>query len=354
MQEQDLTATLQAQVQQAIASRTALHIVSGNSKAFYGAATSATIPLEVTGHSGIIAYEPSELVITVRSGTQLQSVETLLAAHGQMLAFEPPHFSPHATIGGMVACGFSGSRRPFVGSVRDFVLGCRIINGHGEILRFGGQVIKNVAGFDVSRLMVGAMGQLGVLLDISLRVLPQPEAEITLCYPTTNAQTALKRMQLWQGQPWPLSALGFSENILRVRLSGAKAAIQSAAKQIGGDVDPHGVQFWHDLLEQHLPFFQDDRSLWRISLPPATPPLALSGDWLLDWGGAQRWLKTTEPAVRIHAIAQAYSGHAVCFKGLDKTDWLRLEPGVLALQQRVRLAFDPYHTFNPQRLIPAS
>jgi glycolate oxidase FAD binding subunit len=348
---QDLTSDLQAQVAQAIVSRTPLRIIGGNSKAFYGAETTATTRLELSGHTGIITYEPSELVTTVRAGTPLRVVEAVLAEHGQMLAFEPPHFSPHASIGGTIACGFSGSRRPFVGSARDFVLGCRIINGHGDVLRFGGQVIKNVAGFDVSRLMVGAMGQLGVLLDISLRVLPKPEAEITLCYPMTDAQTALELMQRWQSQPWPLSALCFTENTLRLRLSGAKTAIRCAAQQLGDDIDSGGDRFWHSLREQQLPFFQGDVSLWRISLPPATPLLDLPGDWLGDWGGAQRWLKTSEPAARLHSIAQAHFGHAVCFRGHDKTDWLRLEPGLLALHQKIRHAFDPHHLFNPQRLV---
>ncbi|WP_394753926.1 glycolate oxidase subunit GlcE [Crenothrix sp.] len=347
MIEQDLSLSLQAQVLQAIANATPLNIIGGNSKAFYGSPSTATERLELGGHTGIIAYEPSELVITARSGTPLHAVETLLTEHGQMLAFEPPHFSPHATLGGTIACGFSGPRRPFTGSVRDFMLGCRIINGHGQVLRFGGQVIKNVAGFDVSRLMVGALGQLGVLLDVSLRVLPKPEAEITLCYPATGAQSALDLMQRWQNQPWPLSALCFIDDAIRVRLSGAEAAIQAAAQKLGGEIDSQGTHFWQALREQQLPFFQGAQSLWRISQPPATPPLDLSGDWLLDWGGAQRWLKSSEPAARIHAIAQENLGHAVCFRGYDKTDWLRLEPGLVALHQKIRYAFDPYGLFNP-------
>jgi glycolate oxidase FAD binding subunit len=354
MSGQDVSADLQAQVLHAIANRTPLHITGGDSKAFYGTPTTATTPLELSQHSGIIAYEPSELVITVRAGTSLQSVEHLLAEHGQMLAFEPPHFSPHATIGGSIACGFSGARRPFVGSVRDFMLGCRIINGYGEVLQFGGQVIKNVAGFDVSRLMVGAMGQLGVLLDVSLRVLPQPEAELTLCYPAADAHSALTLMQHWQGQPWPLSALCFIDGLIWIRLSGAATAIQSTVRQLGGDVALEGALFWQQLGEQRLLFFNGDDPLWRISLPPATPPLALSGEWLIDWGGAQRWLKSTESADHIHAITQAQYGHAVCFKAADKTDWLRLDPDMLALQQKIKHAFDPHQLFNPQRFIPES
>lgn len=346
---QDLTRELQAQVLQAIATQTPLQIIGGNSKAFYGAPLSATTPLFLSGHSGIVAYEPSELVITVRAGTPLQEIITLLAEQGQMLAFEPPLLSGQTTIGGTIACGFSGPRRPFAGSARDFVLGCTILNGKAEILHFGGQVMKNVAGFDVSRLMTGALGQLGVLLDISLRVLPIPDAEITLSHSLTNASEAIALMQQWQRQPWPLSGLAYEGNNLRMRLSGAEAAIRSAAAQLGGALEPEGAHFWRALRDQQLDFFQTDENLWRISVAPATPMLDLPGQWLLDWGGALRWLKSPAPADAIHAMAQAHAGHAVCFRGNDKQDWLRLEPGLLALHKQVRQAFDPHRLFNPQR-----
>lgn len=356
MLNQDLSPHLQEQVRQAIAQRTALCIVGGNSKTFYGTQTTATTPLDIKGHSGILSYEPSELVITARAGTLLSDIENVLAQQQQILGFEPPYFTPQATLGGTLACGFSGPRRPFAGSARDFVLGCRIINGLGENLHFGGQVIKNVAGFDVSRLMVGALGQLGVLLDVSLRVLPKPESEITLYHTVHDANQAIKLMQTWQGQAWPLSGLSFVDNELRLRLSGAKTALQTAAQHLGGDKDENGAAFWYALKEQQLAFFQGNEALWRISLPPATPMLALSGHWLLDWGGALRWLKSSEPASRIHALVQAQGGHAICFKTSDsqtnKTDWLHLDPTLLALQQKIRLAFDPYQLFNPQRLLP--
>ena len=204
MSGQDLTDELREQVRQAAANGTALRIVGSDSKSFYGGSCQATTPLSMAGHQGIVDYEPSELVLTARSGTTLNSITSLLAEHRQMLAFEPPGFGLHATLGGTLACGFSGPRRPFAGSARDFMLGCKIINGDGEVLNFGGRVMKNVAGFDVSRLMVGALGTLGVLLDVSLRVLPMPEAELTLAY-TLSAGEALDKMSALSAKPWPLS-----------------------------------------------------------------------------------------------------------------------------------------------------
>ena len=352
MQGQDLTLKLQAQVQHAIESHTPLHIIGGNSKAFYGAVTSATIPLQLSGHQGIVDYEPSELVITVRSGTSLVELNKVLEGQGQMLAFEPPSFADNATIGGTLACGFSGPRRPYAGSARDFVLGCSILNGKAERLHFGGQVMKNVAGFDVSRLMVGALGQLGVLLEISLRVMPIPEAEITLSYSTSSYHQAQELMQRWQGQPWPISALAYDGHKLLVRLSGAETALCSAAKKLGGEIDNEGDEFWHDLREHQLDFFRSPAYLWRISIAPATQMLDIPGNWLLDWGGAQRWLKSPVPANQIHETVQAQGGHAICFRGSEKKDWLRLEPRLLALHKKVRQAFDPYQLLNPHRFSP--
>ncbi len=346
---QDLSVNLQAQVQQALTDCTPLCIIGGNSKAFYGHPSSATTPLNLSGHCGIMAYEPSELVVRVRAGTPLHVLESALAEQGQMLGFEPPDFSPHASVGGTIACGFSGPRRPFAGSARDVVLGCQLLNGCAEIVAFGGQVIKNVAGFDVSRLMVGALGQLGVLLDISLRVLPRPEAEMTVCYPLSDANAALERMQDWQRQSWPLSALCYTDGMVKARLSGSEAAIRVAVQKLGGDLMLEGEAFWQALREQQLPFFAQNQNLWRIGFPPATRMLALPGDWLLDWGGAQRWLMTVAPASEIHAAAHAQGGHAICFRSPDKSDWLRLEPALLALHQRLRQAFDPQGVFNPQR-----
>lgn len=343
----DLTAEIQGRIQKAVAMAEPLRIVGGNSKAFYGGDCSATAVLEMAEHSGIVAYEPSELVITARSGTRLRDIENLLAAHGQMLAFEPPYFGEQATLGGTMACGFSGPRRPFAGAGRDFMLGCKIINGYGEILSFGGQVMKNVAGFDVSRLMVGALGTLGVLLEISLRVLPKPESEATLIYTIADEQQAIKQMNRLAGQPWPLSALAYDGQLLSVRLSGAESAVQAAARQLGGDFDELGDDFWLALREQKLAFFEDDDTLWRIGIAPASASPAVSGRWLIDWGGALRWLKTDQPGEAVHAACEAAGGYSEAFRGGGKGERMRLKPELEALQRRIRAAFDPSGLFNP-------
>lgn len=349
MNDQDLTAEIQGRVLQAVATATPLRIVGGNSKAFYGGDCRATALLEMAGHNGIVAYEPSELVITARAGTPLLDIETLLEAHGQMLAFEPPYFGEQATLGGTLACGFSGPRRPFAGGARDFMLGCKIINGQGEILGFGGQVMKNVAGFDVSRLMVGALGTLGALLEISLRVLPKPEYEATLIYAVADEDAVLKQMNRLVTQPWPLSALAYDGQLLSVRLSGAETAVQAVARRLGGDFDSLGDDFWRALREQQLSFFDDDNTLWRINMAPASASPAISGRWLIDWGGALRWLKTDQPAEVVHSVCEAAGASAEAFRTVETTDRICLKPEMVALQHRIRAAFDPLSLFNPGR-----
>lgn len=351
MRNQDLTAELRQRILQAIAKQQSLRIVGGDSKAFYGGHCQAVDALAMGKHCGVVDYEPSELVITARTGSRLSDIAGLLAERQQMLGFEPPDFSGQATLGGTLACGFSGPRRPFAGSARDFMLGCKIINGYGDVLSFGGRVMKNVAGFDVSRLMVGALGSLGVLLEVSLRVTSMPESELTLAFTQSKAQ-AINTMYVLSAQSWPISALAYDGELVRARLSGAYAAVRAAAIRLGGEVDSDGEVFWSNLREQQLPFFQQPGDLWRISVAPVSAPMALSGRWLLEWGGALRWLKTEMPAAAIHlAVAQA-GGHALCYRGNNKTDWIRLDPGLLALQQKIRRAFDPALLFNPGRLLP--
>lgn len=351
MRDQDIEAQLQQQVLRACQTGQGLRIVGGNSKAFYGGHCTADEVLNTAGHRGVIDYEPSELVMTARAGSRVEDIAEMLAGQGQMLGFEPPGFSGFATLGGTLACGFSGPRRPFAGSARDFMLGCKIINGQGQLLNFGGRVMKNVAGFDVSRLMVGALGTLGAMLEVSLRVLPLPETDLTLAYACTERQ-ALSEMRQLAGQPWPLSGLAYDGEYLRARLSGAEAAVLAAGSQLAGDIDRAADAFWHDLREQRLPFFQLPGALWRISIAPGTPPLGLAGHGLVDWGGALRWINTDTPAETVHAVAAAHGGHAVCYRGADKTDWFRLDNDLLGLQQQLCLAFDPLRLFNPGRLFP--
>lgn len=328
------------------AARGMLTITGSGSKRFY-TGTPAGEALDVSSHRGIVEYEPTELVITARAGTPLAEIEAALAARGQMLAFEPPHFGERATLGGTIACGFSGPRRPYAGSARDFVLGTRIINGPGEVLRFGGKVMKNVAGYDVARLMTGSLGTLGVILEVSLKVLPKPATEMTLSF-DVSAADAIASMNRWAGQPLPLSAAAHSGETLHVRLSGAESAVRAARTRLGGEVIDHGERYWEELREHRRVFFQTDEPLWRLSVPPATAPLDLPGKWLIDWGGAQRWLVSTAPAATIRAAAAAAGGYATGFRnGLAGRDSLGVyDPVARALQGRIQQALDPAGRFR--------
>ena len=342
-----------AQIKQAAADQTPLRIQGSASKAFYGRAGAENHPLlSVADYSGIVNYEPTELTITAKAGTPLSELEQTLAEHGQMLAFEPPHFGSGATLGGTIACGLSGPRRPYAGSVRDFVLGVKMINGQGEILNFGGQVMKNVAGYDVSRLLTGSLGTLGVILEVSLKILPLPAQEITLNQ-TCNEQQAITRFNEWAGKPYPISAAVYYDGMLYLRLSGAASAVESAHAQLGGDLVKDGAAFWAKLREHELSFFADEQlALWRMSIPPATGPLRLPGSTLLDWGGAQRWLRTEISAEALFAAAKGLGGHACLFRGGERQGevFQPLNPVLKHFHQQLKLSFDPQGIFNPGRM----
>lgn len=346
----DISKALQESVRTAIAQKMPLQIIGGGSKSFYGRAA-AGAALSTAGHSGIVSHEPSELVITARAGTPLAEIETLLAQHNQMLAFEPPRFGAGGTLGGAIACGLSGPRRSYAGSARDFVLGVQVINGKGEMLRFGGQVMKNVAGFDVSRLMTGSLGTLGILLEISLKVLPQPEAEETRLFECSEAD-AIARFNTWAGQSLPLSGAFFESGQLHLRLSGSAAALRAARAQLGGENFADSAGLWNRLRDQRHHFFVDDSPLWRLSVPAATAPLNLPGECLLDWGGAQRWLKCDAPAATILAAVSKAGGHTTLFRGGDRNSEVfhLLPPAMMAVQQHIKTAFDPHGIFNPGRM----
>ena len=346
----DIQEALRDQVARAFSARRSLHIEGSGSKAFYGRGCTAQ-PLSVSAHSGILEYEASELVLTARSGTPLNLIEQLLAEHGQMLAFEPPHFGAGATLGGTLACGLSGPRRPWAGAARDFVLGVGLINGKGETLSFGGRVIKNVAGYDLSRLMAGALGTLGVMTEISLKVLPLPETETTLAF-ELDAEQALQHCSNWSRKPLPLSAACHLNGRLTLRLSGSEAGVRQACGQLGGERLADGDAFWSSIREHSHPFFRSDQPLWRISVPPAAASLPIAGDWLLDWGGAQRWLYTDADPDAVRAAAQAAGGHATLFRGGDRSAdvFHPLTPALLALHRRLKQALDPAGTLNPGRL----
>jgi len=351
---QDLSQQLQQQVVAANESKTPLQIQGGGSKNFLGRINQAT-PLAVSGHRGVVSYDPVELVITARAGTPLRELEQTLADAGQMLPFEPPHFGTDATLGGAIACGHSGPARPFSGSARDYVLGVKLINGRGEILNFGGQVMKNVAGYDCSRLMAGAMGTLGVLLEISLKVLPKAAAETTLIQPISLAQ-ALDTMNQWSGKSLPLSAASYDGDNLYLRLSGAKTAVESAQQLIGGEQHDDSPALWQSVKEQQHPFFKSELPLWRLSLPAATAPLDIPGTWFIDWCGAQRWLLSEAEPELVRKKARAAGGHATLFRrgtsdidaAIETFQWP--ESGVMQLHRRLKQAFDPAGILNPGRL----
>ncbi len=345
----DAGPALQEAVQSAAKERTPFSIAGGGSKNFYGR-SSKGMRLDVTPHCGIVAYEPSELVITARAGTPLQTLETALAACGQMLPFEPPHFGASATLGGTLACGLSGPRRPFAGAARDFVLGVKLINGRGEMLRYGGQVIKNVAGYDVSRLMVGALGTLGILLEVSLKVLPKPVCEMTLMR-ATDMESALREMASL-GTAAPFSAACYDGAHVYLRLSGAESALRTLRRKIAGEELADAADFWTSVREHTHAFFTDGELLWRLSVPAVTPTLPLPGTWFIDWGGSQRWLKTQASAEVIREAAEQAGGHATLFRGGDRDGSVfhPLPPTLMNLHQRLKAAFDPYQLFNPGRL----
>jgi len=348
----DVVRALQERVRSAVATRTPLVIRAGGTKNFYGRAVSDTHEiLDPRAYCGVIDHEPTELVITACSGTPLAEVESALAQHNQMLAFEPPHFGSSATLGGAIACGVAGPRRMAAGAIRDFVLGATLLDGRADVLSFGGNVMKNVAGYDVSRALAGSLGTLGMILDVSLKVLPLPAAEQTVCLQLQEAD-AIRRTNEWAGQPWPISATAWVDGALTVRLSGAAAGVRSAQQKLGGEVIPDGVAFWITLREQTHAFFKASpaATLWRLSLPPTTMPLDL-GPTLIEWRGAQRWLWSAAPAADIRAKAQAAGGHATAFRQHDRNDVFHpLAPALAQVHQRLKNEFDPMGIFNPGRM----
>jgi glycolate oxidase FAD binding subunit len=387
-------------IQAATAERTPLRIQGGGSKDFYGQSLEGEL-LDVSGWRGIVSYEPSELVITARAGTPLAELEATLAEQGQCLAFEPPHFqissgdaparlsSPlgAASVGGMVACGLSGPARASVGAVRDYVLGVKLINGRGEHLTFGGQVIKNVAGYDVSRLMVGAMGTLGLLTEISLKVLPVAAAEATLMCAGVAQQRALDLLNRWGAQALPLNASCWvfdgdakpPRDLLFVRLRGAAAAVQAAGPRLMADLQAQGGQAvlmdnaqagpdWAACRDLRLPFFAppdapsgstSQMALWRLSVPQTAPVLDLPYAQLIEWHGGLRWLwAPVEAQAQVRQAVAAVAGTATLFiaVGADSTGatarFSPMDPVLAGIHQRLKAEFDPAGIFNRGRLYP--
>lgn len=347
---------LQQQVSDASAGKRALSIIGGNTKAFYGRPCDADQVLDLTQHSGVISYEPTELVITARAGTLLSNLQALLKQNGQQFPFDPPAFGEQATIGGMVSAGLSGPRRGYASSVRDAVLGVRIINGKGEILNYGGQVMKNVAGYDVSRLMVGAMGTLGVILEVSIKVTPIPVGKETRVFELSQ-QEALKQLRGWARQDLPITASAWIDGHLYLRLCGTEDAMAAAGSRVGGDVIRMSHAPWTTLREQEHRFFSaSELPLWRLSVAPGTPVLDLPGEQVVEWGGALRWLKTDASSEAIREKASQSGGHATLFRYReqdlppDGNVFMPLSPMLKQYHQQLKQAFDPHTIFNPGRL----
>ena len=357
-------AMLREQVVAANRDRRRLAITGGGTKAFYGrpvaAAADAGPPPEVLdcrSNRGVISYEPTELVITARCGTPLAEIETVLAERRQYLPFEPPHFGDGATLGGTVAAGLSGPRRMAVGGLRDYVLGTTLLTAQGEVLRFGGQVMKNVAGYDVSRLLAGSLGVLGVIAEVSLKVMPLPAAERTLRFAFSEAE-AIRRCNQWGGQPLPISATLWADDQLTVRLSGANAAVDTAAAKLGGDRLPadEADTPWRSVRDHTHPFFAGTGVLWRLSLPPATPPLELAGRQLIEWGGGLRWhvpLHDHASSQVLRELVARVGGSATLFRAGPRATVARFHPlddTIRQIHLRLKQAFDPHRVLNPGRM----
>jgi glycolate dehydrogenase FAD-binding subunit len=342
-----------------------LCIRGGGTKDFYGEAPSGDV-LDVGTLVGAVDHEPTELVVTAPAGLPLADLEALLDAQGQSLAFEPPRFAPGSTVGGMVAAGLSGPSRAAAGSVRDHVLGVTMVSGTGELMHFGGRVIKNVAGYDVSRLVAGSLGILGVIVEVSLKVLPKAAAEATLRF-DLDAAPALALLHAWGAKPLPLDASAWWNGNLVVRLRGSPAAVDEATRALGGEpvADAMAVPFWQGLRDQGDPFFtaanaavaRGDATLWRLSLPQTAPVLAnlgLAGEELIEWHGAERWLLTPLPAATVRAAAARAHGHATAFRSPDKAAgaFSALAKPLAQIHERLKRSFDPKGILNPGRLYP--
>ena len=347
------------QIHLARTSQTSLRISGGGTKDFYGEPAQGE-PLDVTGLSGISSYEPTELVVTARAGTRLMDLEAELEEHGQCLPFEPPRFSPGGTVGGMVAAGLSGPARANVGGVRDHVLGVTLLNGRGEMLTFGGQVAKNVAGYDVSRLIAGSLGILGVICEVSLKVLPQSRAAATLCF-GRDEQQALEQLGTWASQPLPVTASAWHDGQLRLRLAGAAAAVSAACRKLGGTVaaPDAAMSWWLSVRDQTQEFFSlNDASLargerlWRLSVPGTAASIALPGEQFIEWHGAERWWRSTAETREVRAAAARAGGHATLIRGADRSGGVFTPPDsvLMRIHQGLKHAFDPACLFNPGRL----
>lgn len=341
--------------------RTPIDICGGRTKAFYGGAPRGDV-LDVAELAGVTSHEPTELVVTALAGTPLLELEAVLAARGQGLPFEPPRFAAGGTVGGMIAAGLAGPARASAGPVRDFVLGVTLLNGSGEILTFGGQVMKNVAGYDLSRVLCGSMGILGIICEVSLKVMPVPPARLTLCFDIDEA-CALRKLNRWSAEPLPMSASSWYQGRLCVRFTGARAAVDGLRRRLGGtEMEPGEADaWWSDIRDHRHEYFrlagaelERGECLWRVSVPDTTPPISMPGVQFIEWGGAQRWWRTAAAAQHIRLAAGAAGGHATLLRAADKSPGVFTAPArpLMAIHRRLKHSFDPAGIFNPGRLYP--
>lgn len=334
-------------------------IRGGGTKDFYGQSPTGHV-LSTRGLTGIVSYEPTELVITARAGTPLSELNAALAEKGQFLPFEPPIFGVDSTVGGMVAAGLSGPRRAAAGAVRDFMLGACLIDSRGQWLAFGGQVMKNVAGYDISRVLSGSLGILGVIAEVSLKVLPVPTLERSVTISLQEAE-AIRMLNDLGGQPLPISASSWQGGELNIRFSGAASAVNAAVDQFA---DQHSAveledaaAYWRALRDQQLSFFDDSADtspLWRLSLPSSSARVNLPGQQLIEWGGALRWWRTDAPMHTVRSAAGSLGGSAAMFRGGDKsTDVFEpLAAPIQKIHRKLKAEYDPLSLFNPGRMYP--
>lgn len=344
----DLTSQLSERIREAASRNMPLRLMGSGTKQFHGRDVPGE-PLDLAAHRGVLAHDPAELVLRARAGTPLSEIETLLAGQRQYLPFEPPHFGPGATLGGTIAAGIAGPARPYTGAIKDYVLGVRLMTGKGEALTFGGQVMKNVAGFDVSRLMVGSLGCLGPILDVSLKVLPAPASSITVVL-DLDSQSALNALAHQAQKPNCITASAWLQERLWVRLSGSAAAIGVTHRELGGEVTDGGI--WSSLKEHRHELLTGGSELVRIVVPATTPASAFPQSGLWEWGGMQRWVRDPPDFDAVMQTAKAAGGFATRFRTRSRGEAVFTPPAgpKLVLMQRVKSVFDPDGLFNRGRL----
>ncbi len=347
----DIAQELIEQIAKARQDKQPLKIIGGGSKTGILSRDIEGTALDISRHQGIVSYDRTELVLTARAGTRLTDIEAILEEQDQILPFEPPHFGSKATIGGTLACNLSGPARPFAGSIRDMALGSRLINGRAEHLRFGGQVMKNVAGYDVTRLQAGALGSLGIITEVSLKVMPKPERTQSLCFELSE-QSAIERMSDITGSVHPITGAAYIDNQLFIRLGGSEKGVGAACQTLGGEKLPATNMFWRDLREQKLDFFAGNAPVWRFAVRAPAPPIPDRGPMLLDWGGGQRWLRGEHDFAVLQQMAEKAGGHVTMFKGGKRREEVRSKLSSVQKDLHIRLkrAFDPDRIINPGRL----